>query len=60
MFCDQVLLSQADVLTIEDCNKECEEEAECQYFTLYKNDLNKHCQIVILYNLQLSRISRWF
>ena len=48
MFSDQVLLSQADVLTIEDCNKECEEEAECQYFTLYKNDLNKHCQIVIL------------
>ena len=43
---DNVIAVEKDILTIEDCNRKCEENAQCEYYTLYKNDLNKACQIV--------------
>jgi len=43
---ENVIKVEKDIFTIEDCNKKCEESAECAYYTLYKNDLNKNCKIV--------------
>ena len=37
---------EKEIFTIEDCNKKCEESADCAYYTLYKNDFNKNCKIV--------------
>ena len=47
---ENVIIAIDDILTIEDCSKECENYPECQYYTLYKNDLNKDCQLVLCIN----------
>ena len=43
---DNVIKIEKDVETIEDCKNKCEDVSSCTYYTLYKNDLNKNCQIV--------------
>ena len=47
---DNVIKIEKDVETIEDCKNKCEDVAACTYYTLYKNDLNKNCQIVNIKN----------
>ena len=42
-----VIKVEKDVETIEDCKNKCEDVPSCTYYTLYKNDLNKNCQIVM-------------
>ena len=44
---ENVIKIEKDVETIEDCKNKCEDVSSCTYYTLYKNDLNKNCQIVI-------------
>ena len=43
---ENVIGVEKGVETIEDCKNKCEDVSTCTYYTLYKNDLNKNCQIV--------------
>ena len=43
---ENVIWVEKGVETIEDCKNKCEDVSTCTYYTLYKNDLNKNCQIV--------------
>ena len=43
---ENVLKAEQDVFTLEDCSRKCEENPDCAYYTLYKSDPNKDCQIV--------------
>ena len=43
---ENVIRIEQGVETIEDCKNKREGFSACTYYTLYKNDLNKNCQIV--------------
>jgi len=41
-----VIQSFPHINNVEDCSSKCEEFPECNYFTVYKSDPNKDCQLV--------------
>merc|ERR1711874_521493 len=43
---ENVIRIEKGVQTIEDCKNKCEDVSTCTFYTLYKDDLNKNCQIV--------------
>ena len=43
---ENVIRIEKNVESIEECKNKCEDVSTCTYYTLYKNDLNKNCQIV--------------